>query len=117
MKACSWDQHFGIMEKWTRVGDVYTDEGRVVVYECPRCHKQTSIPIRRGSVEFVSQETKNQRQEFAKSLIQPWRGGHPSREFMEAYPKQASKMFSKKEQRTAKNVWKDTLPSNWEKTK
>ena len=57
------------------------------------------------------------RKNNAKSMIQPWREGEASAEFAEAYPKQASKMFSLKERMRAKEVWREDLPTGWRKTK
>lgn len=51
-------------------------------------------------------------------MIQPWREGEPSAEYIKAYPESSKKMFSLKERMKAKNVWTgDVLHSNWEKTR
>jgi len=77
---------------------------------CGRHFKSTSN-------EHVPQALKDDRKKYSKSLLQPWREGEPSAEFMKAYPERAKKMFSAKEQMKAKNVWKDILPNGWEGTK
>ena len=68
--------------------------------------------------EYIPERVKEERQEYAKSLLQPWRSGEPSKEFIEAYPQRAEKLFSVKERKNAKNVWSD-VPGvkHWEKTK
>ena len=78
---------------------------------CSRWFKTTSV-------EFVPQSLKDERAKNVKSMLQPWRQGEPSAEFIEAYPKIAKKMFTPKERLTARNVWKD-IPNikNWRKTK
>lgn len=62
--------------------------------------------------EFVPERTKQERKEYFKSTIQPRRDGVASKEFMEAYPKQADKTFNDYEKKNAKYTLKD-LPG-WE---
>ena len=57
--------------------------------------------------EFTSTIIKTQRQTYAKDLIQPFRDGEPSREFIKQYPKKAEKMFSPEQRKKAKNTWQD----------
>jgi len=59
------------------------------------------------SREFVPQAVKNDRVKYFNSLLKPWRGGEASKEFLEAYPNKAKKIFSQKEIKSAKNVWSD----------
>lgn len=47
-----------------------------------------------SSHEWVPQRITEERKQYQKSTLQPWREGEASSEFMEAYPEQASKMFS-----------------------
>jgi hypothetical protein len=56
--------------------------------------------------EWVPQRIKEDRKKFSKDILQPYRAGEASREFIEAYPERAKKTFTKKELRNAKNVWK-----------
>ena len=73
-------------------------------------HFKSSYP------EFVPQRIKTQRDEYASSLLQPFRGGEPSKEYIDKYG--ISKMGITKEQaKKAKPVWKGILPSQWEKSK
>ncbi len=67
--------------------------------------------------EWVPQSLVNERKQFQKSTLQPWRSGEASSEFMEAYPEQADKLFSTQDKIKAKPVWKDTLTSNWQSSK
>jgi hypothetical protein len=67
--------------------------------------------------EFIPQSMKDDRRANEKSMIQPWRSGEPSAEYIKAYPESAKKMFTLKERMKAKDVWKgDVLHSDWEKT-
>jgi hypothetical protein len=47
-----------------------------------------------------------QRKKYGKELLQPRRGDTVSKEFCDAYPKQARKMFKPEEIRNAKEVWR-----------
>ncbi len=81
-----------------------------MVYICDKHYKPTTH-------EFVPQRIVEERKQFQKSTLQPWRSGEPSSEFMEAYPEQADKLFSTEDKIKAKPVWKDSLTSSWEKSK
>lgn len=86
-----------------------TEAGQVYGYFCDKWYKPSP------SKEWIPQRIKDQRNENAKTLLQPWREDVPSTEFIEAY---GSKNFTKDEVKKAKKVWeKDVLPSNWKKTK
>jgi len=88
----------------------YDDSLKKIISVC-------SLYFKPSSYEAIPQSVKDERNANAKSMIQPWRQGEASQEFIEAYPKQASKMFTLKERMKAKPVWKDILPTNWQKTK
>lgn len=62
------------------------------------------------SKEWVPQRIKDDRNKYFKDLIQPWREGKPSREFIDTYPEKSKTMFTEKEKKTAKNVWRDIAP-------
>ena len=81
-----------------------------IIHFCSRYFKPTTS-------EFVPERIKEDRKANAKSMIQPWRQGEASSEFIEAYPDKAKHMFSERERITAKPVWKDTVPNYWRKTK
>lgn len=55
--------------------------------------------------EFVPDRIKEDRKKYAKDILQPWRSGEASREFIDAYPERSKKLFTKKEIATAKKVW------------
>jgi hypothetical protein len=55
--------------------------------------------------EFVPNRIKEDRKKYAKDLIQPFRDGVMSQEFIDAYPQQAKK-YPKDLVSKAKNVWK-----------
>ena len=42
--------------------------------------------------EFTTENIRSERQEYFKSLIQPFRGGELSKEYVEAYPKHVKKI-------------------------
>lgn len=63
-------------------------------------------------VEFTSAAIKSQRVEYARSIMQPFRAGEPSREFADLYPDKAKRYFTPKELKKAKPVWKDTFSDN-----
>ena len=60
--------------------------------------------------EWVPERIKNERKQYFKDLVQPWRNGEPSKEFIDTYPERSKGMFTEKERKTAKNVWKDISP-------
>ena len=57
--------------------------------------------------EFVPQRVKDDRIKYASDIVQPFRDNKPSKEFINAHPKQAKKMFTDKQINEAKPVWKD----------
>lgn len=58
--------------------------------------------------EFTTAEIKEDRKKYFKDIIQPYRGNELSREFVDAYPKQAQKMIKDPERlKKARDVWKD----------
>jgi len=81
---------------------------------CRRRQNKIAVPYK--SVEWTSQNIKEGRREYGKSILQPWREGVPSLEYQQAYPEQSKKMFAKYKKSEIKNVWGDVLP-NWERSK
>ena len=67
--------------------------------------------------ERIPERIKTERKAFAKSMLQPYREGEPSREFIEAYPQQAKKTFTPKEISKAKNVWTDVIGTRWQNSR
>ena len=98
--------------------------------ECPVCSKNNAVIDRQlgvlpcrdcldrqkwiikpnQQIEFTSNEIKENRRKYFKSIIQPYRDGMPSKEYADAYPEQASKMFKKYKKNEIKNVWGDITP-------
>ena len=76
-----------------------------------------SLWFKPRKVDFSSQKVKNDRDKYAKSLIQPFREGEASSEFIEAYPERAKKMFTPKERLKAREVWKGDINPYWRKSK
>ncbi len=64
-----------------------------------------------SSPEFYNQKQgdkiREDRVKNAKSIVQPWRDGKPSKEFIKLYPDKAKKTFTPEEIRTAKDTWRD----------
>lgn len=56
-------------------------------------------------VEFTTDSIRQGRKEYARDIIQPFRGNEASKEFMDAYPEKAKKIYNKKEIKNIKNVW------------
>jgi hypothetical protein len=83
--------------------DYEDDEGQKTGWFCGDLFKPTAK-------EWVPDRIKNDRNAHWKDIVQPWRDGEPSREFQEAYPHRAAKMFTEKERKTSKYVWRDIAP-------
>ncbi len=87
------------------------EPGRIKhVYTCKACKKkittyETGIPI-----DWSPQSIKDGRKEYAKELLQPFRQGEVSKEYLEAYPKQREGMIkegiiTRRQAENARNVW------------
>jgi len=78
--------------------------------DCKECANNYSRGTGRYP-EFFNQNMgdriREDREKHAIDIIQPWRGGQASKEFIKAYPHEAKKMFTEKERKAAKNVWRD----------
>ena len=57
--------------------------------------------------EWVPQRIKDERKQFRKDMLQPFRGDTLSSEFCKAYPKIAEKNYGKEAVKKSKEVWKD----------
>lgn len=76
---------------------------------CDSCTKiVANLRVNRGGVypEFVPESMKEKRKEYFNSMLQPTRGETISKEFVEAYPEKAHKIF-KGEERNAQYVFSD----------
>lgn len=76
------------------------------VLPCQECQDKEQRP--QSTVEFTTDSIRSQRREFRKDIIQPYRDGVISKEFIEEYGPSG---FSKEQIKQAEYVWKDT--SNW----
>ncbi len=85
---------------------------------CSKIHEDTNWKLQEGKFgwfcslwfkptqkEWVPQRVKDERKQFASDIVQPWRSGEPSLEFISAHPKQAKKLFTPKEIKKARRVW------------
>lgn len=52
--------------------------------------------------EFVPERIKEQRKQFKKDLVQPFRGGEPNKEFVKEYPHESKRYFTDKQIKKAK---------------
>ena len=99
-----------------RVGGVYS------IGNCTRCEakkqeKFKDVPHLGGLPEFTSEKIKEGRREYFNSMVQTFRDGTPSREFYEARPQEAKKIF-KDDVKRMQYVWKDVQGwNNREKSK
>jgi hypothetical protein len=97
-------------EDWAWKNTTYTfPDGSRSGWFCTKWHKP------RKSAEKVPEHVKQQRIENANDMVQPWRQGEPSKEFIDLYPSEAKKTFTEKEIKKAKNVWKDVKGINTKK--
>ena len=104
MKRC--DSHYPIMGNWDVV-----EENRVYkTWQCPKCKEKHTNLKHRGVLEFTTDEIKEGRKQYHKELLQPFREGEVSKEYLDAYPKAKEGMIkdgviTEKQARKAKNVW------------
>ena len=73
--------------------------------ECNLCQQNPNKP--KQGIEFTTDQIRQQRREYYKDIIQPYRDGVLSKEYIEAYGRSGIKV-SKREAKKAKYVWKDT---------
>ena len=73
---------------------------------CKDCNK-AKPPMGGKYPEFIPERIKEDRRKYAKDILQPWRGGEPSREYMKAYPEKSKGMYTDQQRRKAKNIWQD----------
>lgn len=79
---------------------------------CETCQrKRTKNSLPQKPVEFSGDDIKQQRQEYARSIIQPFRSGVLSKEYIEAFGTDKLKV-SKQDIENAKYCWKDIYSPN-----
>lgn len=79
------------------------------VIHCQECCDSYK-PVSRGTFEFTTDEIKQGRREHRTQLLQPFRSGIVSKEYLDAYPKAKSGMIKEgiitdKQARNARKVW------------
>ena len=80
--------------------------------DCSKCH-QLRKPLGKP-FDWSPSHIKEGRKEHKKALLQPYRQGDISKEYLDAYPEQARGMvkegiITQKQANKAKNVWKGVL--------
>lgn len=77
------------------------------IIPCQMCQdQQAERGLPKKQVEFTSRSIKDQRKEFKDHLIQPFRKGILSKEYVDKYGTKGIKV-SDQEVKKAKNVWTD----------
>lgn len=76
------------------------------VLSCDKCNESQNVLGK--YIEFTTEQIKSDRKEFASDLIQPFREGELSKEYIEKYGTSKIKV-SKEEIKKAKTVWKQDL--------
>jgi len=74
---------------------------------CRSCGDTFVTRVSTAPLDMRPEAMKEESVRYAKDTLQPFRQGEPSREFIEAYPEQSKKLFTKEEIKKAKNVWTD----------
>ena len=79
------------------------------VLPCLKCQSQLNA-LRKPStakVEFTTENIKDQRKAYAKDIIQPFRKGELSKEYVDTYGTKHLKGITPQEVKKAKPVWDD----------
>ena len=74
-------------------------------YEVHKALGIQEIKIGTSRLYRIRDEMKEEGAKAWADTLQPRRGGDPSKEFIQHYPEESKKLFTKKEIATAKNVW------------
>lgn len=77
---------------------------------CTQCaHRQAKMTRPGKTIEFTTDDIKQQRTEYANDIIQTHRKGQLSKEWVKKYGEKAARDrgFTPKEIKSAKNVWSD----------
>lgn len=68
-------------------------------------------------IEVTTNDIKQQRQEYAKSIVQPWRDGYLSKEYLDVHGTKGIKV-TPEEVKSAQNVWTEEIDhDNFKRTK
>lgn len=77
------------------------------VLPCPNCQaRRNGNPLVQTPMEFTSQEIRDGRVKYADHLLQPYRGGEVSKEYIQKYGTKGLKV-TEQEIKKAKNTWRD----------
>ncbi len=78
------------------------------VTECEICRKSSLVTL--STIEFTTDSIKDQRREYKKDILHPFRDGVLSKEYIEEYGTRGIEV-TPEQVKKAKYVWKDT--SGW----
>ena len=86
----------------------------LVTYQCPICGKVEKIQEPRDPIEVTTQKVKDERKQYRNDMVQPFRSGELSKEYVDLYPNQVKGMLkdgtiTKDQVKKAKEVWKGDL--------
>lgn len=99
----------------TNKAQVLNIVGAWSVMPCQKCKEESNaLPPIPKPHDFTTDEIRDARKSHKKQLLQPWRGGEISKEYLDAYPEQKKEMvkqgvITQKQADTAKEVWKGVV--------
>jgi len=101
-------QHYPIIGNW----QIVDESAKHTTWMCPKCGEKYTGSKYRGHLEFTSPAIKEARRKHRKELLQPFRQGEVSKEYLDAYPEQRAGMIkegviTETQAKKAKNVWHD----------
>ncbi len=104
MNQC--ESHYPIMGRW----NVIAEDRDSKTWQCPDCKEVHRSNKHKGALEFVPDSIKEGRRQHRASLLQPFRGGEVSKEYLDAYPEAKKGMIkegviTREQAKKAKNVW------------
>ena len=78
------------------------------ILSCQDClDRQATFKKPHETIEVTTSEIRRQRKEYAKDIVQPFRGGTFSKEYYDAHGTKGVNV-TKQELKNMKNVWKET---------
>lgn len=83
------------------------------ILPCDKCQeRQEKLKRPDISIEFTTEDIKQQRKQYAKDIVQMHRGGKLSKEWLDIYGAKSAKKhgFTDNEIKHAKNVWSGDTP-------
>ncbi len=87
------------------------------ILACNKCQMRREHQAIPNPVEMVGDDIKQQRKDYTRSVIQPYRQGELSKEYLDAYGTKGIKA-TPQEVRKARNVWTgDVISPNMDVTK